>query len=845
MTARRHRLVALLAAAGLVLACSGGDDGDDAGFDRDDGATGSTEAGGGSGGADVDDDAAVEAAEAFLDDWDRLDADGRASLSAAGVDHGPGVAHVHFAQSFDDASGESVPVRGAEVIVHVGDDGEVLGANSSYTDARPAPGVVQAVTEAEATETAGKAAPGQVLDTVSARIVWLPDGDTLRLGWSVVQTATNGGQQVWVDAVTGDIADSRRLRINELGAAAGADRAAGRAASTAPAAPDQAGEGCELDESDAPAACVFLPDPFFANGGETPDVDDTADLLSPEPLLGLDDPESGELVGEFVDTDPAGNPEQAVIEEDGIWDQGRGEPGFEAAMAYFWIDRTQRLIQELGFDDVRNESFPVIPVDPDVENNAFFDGAAQEIHLGVGPQDGINEGEDANGIVHEYGHAVLDAQVPSMIGRGGDAGAYHEGFGDLLAFLASLEFRAGDAPCLFIWTDQTCLRRLDGDKVYPDDLDNEVHDDGEIYTGAVFDVIEALLDADGLTLEDCVGTDECDEIRDRVLTTLLASNEFLTGNESLPEIAAAYLLANDTAFDGADADAIEAAFAEHGLDGGGGGTVDPNGDPTGTPPAVEARVDITHSFRGDLRIELHVVDADAEDLCEPILLLEPDGNDFRPDVIGSVDLSESDCADQVPPSPDRQWVLLVVDEVAQDAGAVNAFQVLVEGQPFLATGVPAPIADNDPTGTAVIVNGSGQDVPQEGTEPIGDDEGDGPSAEVAIQHTFVGDLSIRIGVADADGTVLCSVPVLEPDPDDDSDDIDGRVDMSGCAELFPPSPDRVWFMQVVDGAALDEGSVTAFSILDADGNVVASSSALPVAIPDDDPAGALVLAEPV
>ena len=45
-------------------------------------------------------------------------------------------------------------------------------------------------------------------------------------------------------------------------------------------------------------------------------------------------------------------------------------------------------------------------------DNAFYDGS--EIVPGVG-SDGINEGEDASGIIHEYGHAVLDQQAPGLL----------------------------------------------------------------------------------------------------------------------------------------------------------------------------------------------------------------------------------------------------------------------------------------------------------------------------------------------------------------------------------------------------------------------------------------------
>ncbi|MDQ3294810.1 MAG: hypothetical protein M3527_10240, partial [Actinomycetota bacterium] len=670
----------------------------------------------------------------------------------------------------------------------------------------------------------------------SARVVWLPDGDTLRLGWSVVQATDAGGYQVWVDAVSGEVADARSLRIEEH---------AGPTAVAAPARVAQEAGGCELDDDDAPAACVFPTNAFFASGGEAdPDPDDTDDLLVEVPLLGLDDPESGRLVGEFVDVEPNAAPIEPVVEDDGLWSQGRGEDGFEAAMAYFWVDRTQRLFQELGIDDARNESFPVVPIDPDVENNAFYDGADQIIHLGVGPDDGINEGEDADGIIHEYGHAVLDQQVPGLLLRNGDGGAYHEAFGDILTFLTTLEFRPTDAACLFHWTDQVCLRRMDGDSVYPDDLVGQVHTDGGIMTGAVFDITTALLDEAGLTLDDCVGTEDCDEVRNQVLTAVLEGHRFLAGNESLPEIAAAIEQANEVGFDGEGAEAFAAGFAEHGLDTGSGNTFDPDGASDGEVPAVAVAADISHSFRGDLRIELRVVDADFEPLCDPITLLEPDGSDGDDDVELAIDVSDSLCARFAPPSEDAQWELFVLDTADADTGQVDSFQVFVEGEPFLATGVPAPIADNDPSGTAVIVNASGSDVDQEGTQPVEEGAEPGaPFASVEISHTFVGDLFLRAGVADATGTVLCTVPVLEPDPTDDSSEgVSGNIDMADCAEFFPPSAERRWFVEVVDYAAVDEGTIDAFSVSASPGVVVADADdALPVTIPDADPDGVVVL----
>ncbi len=807
-----RRSVAIVVLA-LVAACSGG--GDDESRAPETGEPGST-ADETPGTAAVDDDAAVAAAESFIEGLE-LDDAGRDSLTFVDTRRSPGVTHVRYRQVFDD-----VPVRAARLIVHVLDDGEVLGASSSLTDLRPEAGVEQQLDQAAATDVANKAISEPVELTASANEVWLPDGDTLRLGWSVRMATPNNSYVVWVDAVTGEVADARQTRLDSHAGTGG-------------------GEGCSLDDVDGPAACVFEPDPVAASVGAIDDADEADSFRRATPLLGLDDPESGALVGEFVNLESPDDSNPPVREEDGLWDQGRDDAGFEAAMAYVWIDRTQRLIQEVGFGNVRNESFPVVAVERSEVDNAFFTDALDTIFLGVG-SNGIDAGEDARVIVHEYGHAVLHAQVPDFLFNEA-VGGYHEAFGDALAFLVTLGLETDDPACLFPWflgplVGDGCGRRMDGDKSFPEDLVNEVHLDGEIWTGAIFDIVTGLLDGEGLTIEDCIGSDACDEVRDRVLATSVGANEFMTGAETFPDIARAYLAANTAQFGGADNDLIADAFAAHGLDGGGAGSLDPDGDPLGEAAELAAVIDITHSFRGDLSVEIGVVDAGFDLLCEVITVLSPSG-DAADNVSGAIDLSGTECAAFSPPSADQQWVLRVVDNADADVGQINGFAVVVDGEPFLATGVPAPIADNDPTGTTVIVNGSGERVPQEGEEEPGD-AGDGvPFASIAVSHTFVGDLQIRVGVADPAGEVLCSVPVLEPDPQEDGDDVEGEIDMSACAEFFPPSASAVWFLEVVDQVAVDSGSIDRFEVFAPDGTSVGAAAGVPIAIPDEDPAGAI------
>ncbi|MEU6864303.1 M4 family metallopeptidase [Streptomyces sp. NPDC046876] len=181
----------------------------------------------------------------------------------------------------------------------------------------------------------------------------------------------------------------------------------------------------------------------------------------------------------------------------------RHDDQFEQVMAYFWVNEAQEYLQSLGFGtELRGANDRVQPVRINQwgADNSFFTDKKDEIRFGKG---GVDDAEDAEVIVHEYGHAVHEAQVPGF-GASPEAGAIGEAFGDYLA-VAVGEYADGrygwprktDVGCVADW-DSTgyssaphCLRRIDGTKVYADRV-GEVHADGEIWSRALFDVRGAL-----------------------------------------------------------------------------------------------------------------------------------------------------------------------------------------------------------------------------------------------------------------------------------------------------------------------------------------------------------------
>jgi hypothetical protein len=180
----------------------------------------------------------------------------------------------------------------------------------------------------------------------------------------------------------------------------------------------------------------------------------------------------------------------------------RNDDRFEQTMGYYWVTQAQRYIQSLGFGSTMpavNRRQIELRINQFGGDNSFFRENKADITLGKG---GVDDAEDAEVIVHEYGHSVQDGQVTGF-GVGQDAGAIGEGFSDYLAEEVSRAVApTADMPCIADWDSISytvgdpvhCLRRVDGNKVYPDDLRSprEVHADGEIWSRALWDIRNAL-----------------------------------------------------------------------------------------------------------------------------------------------------------------------------------------------------------------------------------------------------------------------------------------------------------------------------------------------------------------
>src|SRR3954467_9248392 len=183
----------------------------------------------------------------------------------------------------------------------------------------------------------------------------------------------------------------------------------------------------------------------------------------------------------------------------------RHQDQFEQVMAYYWITQAQRYIHTLGFGVTRraiDDRPQAVRIDQyGVDNSFATDHPKNELRFGKG---GVDDAEDAEVILHEYGHAIHFAQNFSFASD--EAGAISEGFGDYWAVSVS-DVVAGSLgvpektplPCVADWDSVSytadephCLRRVDEDLHYPEDLNGKVHHDGQIWSHALWDIRQAL-----------------------------------------------------------------------------------------------------------------------------------------------------------------------------------------------------------------------------------------------------------------------------------------------------------------------------------------------------------------
>jgi hypothetical protein len=279
--------------------------------------------------------------------------------------------------------------------------------------------------------------------------------------------------------------------------------------------------------------CVFFPNPFASTGNFSLTHMNDADYADLEPayrkvkLTNLDG--SGYLSGDYVRILSArGTPAKS---DENVFIYPRSDSRFEQVMAYYWITEAQKYIESLGFGSTRPASsiaFPLgVKVNQHPPGNAFSNEGPMEPQIWLGsPAQGPIElspssGEDAEVILHEFGHTVhtysivenINKAVSESVFFGFEGSAHFEGIADYLS-ISFAEVLAGptiDPACWAEWwvleriDDRRCGRRLDRELHYPEILQesNSVHGVGQVFSGPLWTIRGRLghIKTDTLVLE--------------------------------------------------------------------------------------------------------------------------------------------------------------------------------------------------------------------------------------------------------------------------------------------------------------------------------------------------------
>ncbi|MFA6958856.1 MAG: M36 family metallopeptidase [Thermoanaerobaculia bacterium] len=401
--------------------------------------------------------------------------------------------HFFFAQTVG-----GIPVLNGGISVSIYPDG-----TASLHDRTAAPRFeFVRVSDAEATiiATASSRQSGATEVESVALVGWIGDTGELRAYRRVVVRDGLRRYAIMVDAESGDVAWSEPLFAT----------ARGRVFDSNPVTATN--DASLLDGDDAASA---VPAGAYSSV-ELPGLSGTGPLSGPNASI--------------VDLEI---PTTARADQSSSLELTRDRDEFEEVNAYFQVDRSQRYLRSLGFADDRAIVPYALEVDPhagagaDQSSYRYTSPGRGRLFFGDG---GVDDAEDADVVVHEFGHAIQDSIVPTgFSGPSASEGrALGEGFCDYWAFSSawSASRASGRDPfCIGDWDARcapgpstqcgyeagaNCLRRVDGTKTMADYRrsggSGTEHVNGEIWSSALREIfvksVAARGDDDGRRIVD-------------------------------------------------------------------------------------------------------------------------------------------------------------------------------------------------------------------------------------------------------------------------------------------------------------------------------------------------------
>ena len=167
----------------------------------------------------------------------------------------------------------------------------------------------------------------------------------------------------------------------------------------------------------------------------------------------------------------------------------RAESGFEDVNAFYHITYFQLYIQSLGFNNIVD--YPIA-----VDAHALNGGDNSNFNPGFNPprlqfgEGGVDDAEDADVIIHEYGHAIMHSAAPGT-NSGTQRRALDEAIGDYFASSYSRFISPNRWEDVFTWdghNEYWAGRSTVSSDHYPEDLNNNIYTDADIWSATLMEI---------------------------------------------------------------------------------------------------------------------------------------------------------------------------------------------------------------------------------------------------------------------------------------------------------------------------------------------------------------------
>lgn len=680
---------------------------------------------------------------------------------------------------------------------------------------------------------------GELLFAPKAEMMYLPEGKGFRLVWAVTLNVSQpyGEWRTVVDAVNGkvlDLSDQRITRKPQEQASIEDRGIVDRHFAFAQFQTKQRRIQQEALARKANAILadgtgkVFDPDPRTTLANENLADNSPAsaftDAYFTRNLSGLElDNGTYRLNGPWItisDWDPPTNAPSTT--NDGNWTAERGNNAFNDVMTYYHIHESQLYMQSLGFIGSTGIQEGSIVTDTDGANgddNSFFSPGTNRMSFGHGC---VDDNEDIDVILHEYGHAIHHSINSSW--TGGDTGAIGEGFGDYWA--GSYSYRTPNGPTfhpewMFSWDGHNACwngRLLNKTSLMYDpsrtygahsSIPGGISD--ELWSAPIFMSLLDLIalgrphaEMDQIVLESHFGLGSGVTMRILGNATVAAAANLFPGGPHADTYQQRFLDQNIIDIPRVVMESSEIAIL---TEPGGNGQADPGETVTfqlklkndGTLNATNVQTTLTSSTPG--------VTINSGSSAYPDLAIAAEANNLTP---FSITLDEAMmCGDPVSLTLAVNW-----DDGSTLAGSINLDYTMT-------TGVPNGISESSSPSLAITDNNTVQDVINSGSQGTVTANF---NVDINISHTYQGDLTVTL--RSPDGTEV----ILHNGTGGTTDNIIGNypntlTPAQSLDAFLGKSHNGDWTLIISDGANGDEGTLNSWAINDVTGYDCDSSNA--------------------